>query len=286
MATQYSILSILIRPEIQEKISIGLLLFDSEKIYFSYSKNKLELSKDLLSPSSYKILRDIIRNIENKISSDDSNYSEKRGFKIFKNKIFDNTFSPTYINYLSKYSNNIVSFSNPKEISIELTSDNFRILFKKYIDNIIEIKETAHKIKPIEVIKNRFGNKISEHYDIDKKITHGEVENLITPMRIDFIGSNGIDVYVQTVDMEAPIPSVSNEINSFLQLKSIYKNNNVPIQDFIISKEPPKTLKQQHDIWEQLRNSPLFNHLDLSESEAIIQYAEKHGVIPFSKKQS
>src|SRR4051812_30370894 len=103
MATQYSILSVLIRPEIQEKISIGLLLFDINQVYFSYSRHKLNAARILLSNSSFKLLKDILENIEKKIETEDTNYSEKRGFKIFKNKVFDNTFSSSYIAYLSRY---------------------------------------------------------------------------------------------------------------------------------------------------------------------------------------
>ncbi|MEJ7830221.1 MAG: hypothetical protein WKF91_18575 [Segetibacter sp.] len=284
MATQYSILSVLIRPEIQEKISIGLLLFDLDQVYFSYSAKKLNVSKDLLSPSSFKMLKDILKNIESKIETDNSGASEKKAFKIFTKTVFDNTFSASYISYLSKYSNNIISFSNPKEIYLGINGENFKALYRKYIDNILEHKEVIHKIKPIEVIKTKFGEKIKEHYDINKEVTHDQVQNLISPVRIDFTGRNEIDVYAQTVDMEAGVGTVSNDINAFLQLKTTYIKNNVPVQDFVIAKEPSKELfPKQHDIWQQLRHSNLLNYLDLSESEEIVKYAEEHDVIPLSK---
>lgn len=284
MATQYSILSVLIRPEIQEKISIGLLLFDLDQIYFSCSRNKLTAAKTLLSNSSYKILKDTLDNIEKKIDTDNTNYSEKRGFKIFKNKVFDNTFSSSYISYLSRYSNNVLAFTNPKEIYLDINSDNFKSLFKQYVDDIIEFKEPIHKVKPFEFIKTHYGEKIKEHYDINKEVTPKEVKNLITPVRVDFTGRNEIDVYAHTVDIEAGVPTVASHINAFIQLKTTYLENNIPVQDFIITKEPEKQrFPKQHDIWKQLRNSNILNYLDLSETEQIIEYAEKHNVIPLSK---
>lgn len=284
MVTQYSILSVLIRPEIQEKISIGLLLFDLNEVYFSFSKNKLQVSKELLSNPSYKILKEILENIEKKVESDNLKQFDKKRFKIYKNKFVDSTFSTSYISYLSKYSNNVISFTNPKEIYLEINNQNFTSLFKKYVDDIIETTEIAPKLKPVEFIKNQFGERLKDYYDINKEVTHEQVENLISPVRIDFAGRNEIDVYAQTVDMEAGSGSVANHINAFIQLKTTYAKNNVPMKDFVIAKEPEKELyPKQHDMWNQLRTSGILNYLDLSESEAIITYAEQHSVIPLTK---
>jgi hypothetical protein len=286
MVTQYTILSVIIRPEIQEKISIGLLLFDLDQVYFSYSRNKLSAAKSLVSDSSFRILKETLANIERKVFSDNTEYSDKRGFKIFKNKIFDNSFSSAYISYLSRYSNNILTFSNPKEIYLDMSKDTFTSLFKKYIDSIESKDESAgsaNKEKPIDFIKSRYGNIIKQHYDFNKRVTSKEVRGLITPVRVDFAGRNEIDVYVQTVDMEASVPTVSNHINAFVHLKSTYLNGGVQVKDFIITREPEKEeFPTQHDIWRQLKSSKILNYLDLSECEKIIEYAETHNVVPLS----
>lgn len=283
MATQYSILSVIIRPEIQEKISVGLLFFDPAEIYFSYSQNKLNACKSLLPDSSFKMLKDILENIEKKIEAENATYSGKRGFKIFQNKVFDNTFSASYISYLSRYSNNLIAFTNPKEIYIDLNTANFKKLFTTFVDDIIEFTQTPHRTRPFDLITSQYGNKIKEHYDINKEVTPEQVKNLITPVRVDFTGRNEVDVYAQTVDMEAGAGTVTNNINAFVQLKTTYIENKVPVQDFIITKEPDQQkYPRQHNIWKQLRHSKILNYLDLSESEAIVKYAEEHGVMPLS----
>lgn len=284
MVTQYSILSVLIRPEIQEKISIGLLLFDANEVYFSFSRNKLHVCKELISPASYKILKDIIENIERTIDKDKLTHSDLKSFNIYKNSSEENIFSPSYISYLNKYSNNVISYTSPKEIYLEINDQNFSTIFRKYVDEIVETLEVVPKIKPVEYIKLQFGDKIKEYYDFNKEITHEQVKHLITPVRVDFAGKNEIDVYAQTVDMEGGYGSVANNINAFMQLKTTYINNEVPVKDFIIAKEPDKgQFPRQHDMWSQLRASKILNYLDLSESEAIITYAEQHGVVPVSK---
>lgn len=283
MHTKYCILSALIRPEIQEKISIGMLLFDDNEVYFRYSKNKLHVAKSLLTKSAFKLLKDILENIEEKIEINSTDYSEKRGFKIFKNKAFDDSFSASYISYLSRYSNNTISFTAPKEIGLKTSNQSFKDLFSKYIDNSVEMPIVENKIKIFDVIKEKYADKISIHFDINKEVTHQQVKNLITPVRVDFTGRNEIDVYVQTVDMESAHTSVANHINSFIQLKSTYIRNDIPLKDFFIAKEPQKKLfPKQHDMWIQLRSSNFLSYLDFSESEAIIKYAESHGVVPLS----
>src|SRR6266487_2566257 len=119
MATHYSILSVLIRPEIQEKVSLGLLLFDSKKIFFNYSKNKLHASKALLSEDSYKLLKDSIKNIESKaISENDLLGSKISQQLVFGDEMLVNSFSPQYISYLNRYNNNVLSFTSPKQIDL------------------------------------------------------------------------------------------------------------------------------------------------------------------------
>ncbi|MDE3212587.1 MAG: hypothetical protein KGM98_05075 [Bacteroidota bacterium] len=284
MVTQYSILSVLIRPEIQEKISIGLLLFDTKEVYFSFSKNKLQVSKELLPSPSYKILKEILENIEKKVETDNLNPIDKKRFRIFKSRIADHLFSHSYVSYLSNYSNNVISFSKPKEIHLEINEENFLSLFNKYIDYIIVSTEVIQKLKPAEYIKKQYGERIKAHYDFNKELTHDQVENLITPVRIDFAGKNEIDVFAQTIDMEAGPGTVANHINAFIQLLTTYQKNNKRMKDFLIAKEPAiESFPKQHDIWNQLRNSGILNYLDLSESEEIIIYAEKHGVVPLTK---
>lgn len=283
MATQYCILSAIIRPEIQEKISIGLLFFNDEDVYFSYSKNKLNAAKNLLTKSSFKLLKDILENIECKIEDDNNNYFIRGGFKIFKNKTFDKTFSLSYITYLSRYSNNSIGFSEPKEIGISINSASFKELYRKFIDDFTDKPIIQERAKLIDSIKEKYREKIYNHFDINKEVTHEIVKNLITPVRVDFTGRNEIDVYVQTVDMELSASSVANHINSFVQLKSTYITNKIRVKDFIITKEPDKiTYPKQHDIWAQLKQSKFLHNLDFSESEEIIEYAEKHGVVPLS----
>ncbi|SFW67952.1 hypothetical protein [Chitinophaga sancti] len=286
MVTQYSILSVLIRPEIQEKISVGLLLFNEDHVQFAYSKNKLDAAKHLLPPSVFKMLDDILVNIARKLEGENSVYAKKKTFRIFTNRIFDNEFSTSYISYLSRYSNNTISFSEPKGIKLDINIQHFEKLFERYIDVIIRGAEETERLKPFDVLQNQFGNRINRHFDVNKTITPVQVPNLISNVKVEFAGKNGIDVYVQTFDMESNPQNVANHINSFIQLKTTYLKNKVKMHDFVIASEPDiQKFGKQHKLWKQLKNSNVLNYLDLNDSQKIIEYAEKNNVRPLSETE-
>ena len=132
MTSKYSILSVLIRPEIQEKISIGIILIDENTIHFNYSKNKLSIAKSLLSKSAFSSLKDILYSIS----------SLSKNLEISDNK---SPFSSSYLEYLSRYNNNILAYSQLKEIELSASDVNFQKLFDKYIDSTINISHIEKK---------------------------------------------------------------------------------------------------------------------------------------------
>ncbi|MEJ0104154.1 MAG: hypothetical protein WDO19_17020 [Bacteroidota bacterium] len=267
----------MIRPEIQEKISVGLLLFDQEKILFSYSRNKIHVFKELMSPNSSRLLKDLMRNIEIKINKETLHES----FNIaVGNSTTEKSFSKEYFEYLSRYSNNTIGFSAPKEIKLPVSEETFKMLYVKFIDFIPGEKQNQTKIKTLDYLKDKYKDRLTKHYNIGREITPDDIENLVAPVKIDFIGRNSLDVYVQTLDMEQQSNHISNNIGSLLQVKKAYEISKNPIKDFIVAKEPSKDLKKQHDIWTQLRATGIFDYVDISESEKIVEYAEQHGVLP------
>ncbi len=281
MKTQYSILSVLIRPEIQEKISVGLLLFNEDEVIFNYSNSKLNVSKELLSDSSFKILKDTIKIISKTFNDTFNVYSLKKGIKIFNNKNFDNLFTFEYIEYLSRYSNNLIGFSAPKTINLPIGPDAYNNLFYKFVDISQAERAPKERVKPIEIVRERH-KEILNFYNVNNEISHNYVPNLIAPVKIDFSGKNDIDVYVQTLDMEQPSHHIAYHINAFGQLKAAYAENNMHMKDFLLCEEPSKHLKKQHDIWLQIRTTGKFNYLDISDSQKIIEYAIIHDVKPLT----
>lgn len=281
MSIQYSIISALIRAEIKEKVSIGVVAFSNELSFLRLSSEKINIAKELLSENGFKVLKDVVRNLEYTVQINQPGYWDREGLLIDAKPFDSIVFSVEYADYLSKYSNNSILFSEPKIIDLDPSKESIQILYEKYVTSKI-IKRQNYPEKLFNVVTAKYKNRIEKMFDLGKEVTRDTVPNLITPITIDFSGRNGIDVFAQTLDMEQNTNVISNHINCVFQLKSIYQLNNIEMKDFIIAKEPPKTLLKQHDIWEQIRATKELDYVDISETDRVIAYAESRGVKPLS----
>ncbi len=108
---KYSIIYAVIRPEIGERISLGLIFVDGTKVDVRYSQQKLDAIRGLFSPKEYEFLSRVISSMptDGSINSVDS------------------------INYLTRYSNNLIAVSPLQTIDIEATEQSKDSLFRNYI---------------------------------------------------------------------------------------------------------------------------------------------------------
>ena len=108
---KYSIIFAVIRPEISEQVSVGLILVEGEKVEVRYSKTKLNSIQSLFSEEEYNFVSRVVTNM-------------KQNGNV--NSIAD-------INYLSRYSNNLIAFSPLQSIDLAPTESNKRRLYQKYV---------------------------------------------------------------------------------------------------------------------------------------------------------
>lgn len=279
MATYYSILSALIRPEIQEKITVGLLLMGDNDVFFEYSKNKLNSAKSLLSESAYLSFKDALKNIEAIVNAQ-QNINKRHQLSLEKKS----PLSDSYIEYLSRYNNNILGFTGPKEIELEANASIFSNLYKKFIDNSI-VKEEAFLPAAKSFIANNH-DILSRHFNIDEEITFREVPNLIVPVTVSLIGQNEVATFVQSLNLEKRTDKLSNDISEILFLQKAFSTSKKESSAIAITQEPDKKLfPKQHEIWQQLRNTKDIINYDISEAQRVIEYAKKHDVRPFLKEE-
>ena len=107
---QYSIIYALIRPEIDERISVGIIFCQDEKIDVRYSNAKLRAVKGLLSSVEYCSLRKLLVSLA----------------------VSNALASVSQIDYLSRYSNNLLSVSERRTVRMSgsLSKDK---LYKLYV---------------------------------------------------------------------------------------------------------------------------------------------------------
>jgi hypothetical protein len=281
MATYYSILNAQIRPEIKEQLSIGFILMDERSIYFSYSKTKLGVAKELLTSGAYHLLKDCLKNIEAKVESENSFLEKSKGQILIDNKMVQRVFTEEYFIYLSRYNSNVITIAEPKKIDVMADTTTFQKLFKKFVDGNEIAKSTTH-LKTFETFKTANHEKLQKHYNIDIEITNQHLSNLIAPVRLDFIGQNERTVFIQNIDFERPIYHIENDLAQIIFLQKALDEKKKANHPMVITNEPNKSeFKKQHEVWNQLRQRNDLQNVDVSESEKTLEYAEEHGVEPY-----
>ncbi|MBQ6722997.1 MAG: hypothetical protein IJQ84_00585 [Paludibacteraceae bacterium] len=106
---QYSIIYADIRPEINERLSLGVLTIEQNKVRVMYSQKKLGIVKQLYKPKEYKAIYSIVRYGLRNLDSVDT------------------------LKYLTRYSNNIISFSPIQCIDKAHTNIDSEWLYKNYV---------------------------------------------------------------------------------------------------------------------------------------------------------
>ena len=115
---RYSIIYAVLRPEIAERISVGLIIIDGEKIDILYSQEKLDAIRSLFSQKEYEFISQVV-------SSMPTNGSIN---------------SIEAIDYLIRYSNNMIAFSPLESIDIAPTEQSKNLLFQNYVYDSSTIK--------------------------------------------------------------------------------------------------------------------------------------------------
>jgi hypothetical protein len=110
---RYSIIFAVIRPEISEQLSIGLIIVDGDKVEVRYSPDKLNAMQSLFSDKEYRFIAGTVSSMSN-------------GRKV--ETIED-------VNYLIRYSNNLITLSPLQSIDISPTKQNKDWLFANYVYN-------------------------------------------------------------------------------------------------------------------------------------------------------
>lgn len=273
MKSFYSILTVPIRPSSQEQLNIGLLLVDDRNLLFKFSAKKLEFIKKLLPETSFNLLKSYVFGLAEKLSSED----ERMRLKFSKTE---------FVSYLSNYNSNLLTFSKPTPIELEVTNQNFRTLFEKFIFlyemDVLEdtIKESA-TLK--EQLKASLYPRIKERVNLNQTITTKEVPTLLVPsVKVNFIGHNDLPMAGHGVDFENTTTSISNNISKLISLIKAFDMEGKKGQYYIVGKEPDKNVfVEQHSNWQHIRQSGLIEFVDVKDVDKIAAYVEQHNVKPF-----
>ncbi|MDW8850988.1 hypothetical protein SD960_12860 [Flavobacterium sp. MMLR14_040] len=275
MKTIYSILYVTLNTTLNERVSVGMLMSNGLEHYFKFSSEKLSAFKGILNNERFNIVKNYLKSVEKEICF--------KPHQLFEEKELKNDWiNEGYISYLSKYSNNIIQFSAPKTIDIDLNTDNFKRVFEKYIFRYTEEIDEIIEFNVYSKVKENLFPKIENRVNLELTLTSNEFENLFAPIEIDFIGINEIPLAGQTIDFEKKHYNLENDITRFVSLtKAIELAGNSKGKYYILGREPQKNIDKNHQLWEHIRDSDFLEFVDIDEVGVVQEYIEEHNVKPF-----
>ena len=106
---KYSIVYIETRPEIKERLSIGLIVLSEGRIEVRTSTKKLKVTESLLSAKEYQFVARTLGEMKNSIRTEQQ------------------------VDYLTRYSNNLITVSPMQTIDMEDSKKNKDWLFRNYV---------------------------------------------------------------------------------------------------------------------------------------------------------
>ena len=108
---KFSIIYAVIRPEISEQLSIGMIFYDGEHIDVRYSRLKLNALQAFFHEKEYLFVSKVVSQI-----------SRRKRIATVED-----------VDYLTRYSNNLIAFSAFRSIDVPPTEKSKKWLYRNYV---------------------------------------------------------------------------------------------------------------------------------------------------------
>lgn len=271
-----------INASLKEKISIGIIMANGNDIKFKISDTKLGIVKPLIPVQNYSFLKSYFKNLRK-----DLNFSfDNNDLQNLKKGISHNWVNERYFSYLHRYSNNIVKFSAPREIDIAFDEPTFLKLYEKYIfnnDEEVVIKKSKDDI--VRTVRAKLYSKIKSRVNLDATVNPKDFKELISPVKVNFIGENGQIVAGQTIDFSKRYVDLERDLTKYISFTKAVDYEKGGGHYFLIGDEPKKNLAQKkHSIWKHIYESNIVDYVPLGEIDKIKDYIHLQGVQPYFEK--
>jgi len=282
MKAYYSIVSISSSSHLDERFNIGLLCVDSGQAFFHYSKTKLNIVGKLFSKSAKELAISTLNSIDKTVI--EFNTINHKGNHVFDASKELNKLSSDYLNYLNRYNNNLIQFSVPTNIDLNITNDIFQKLFRKYIfeQEVFQVTE-KNEVSQFKVEYPIFLKSASKYVNTDYRVTKDLIPSLITPKKVDMIGKNGSFNLAHSIDFSTTPQTLNHHLDSYMYLAlSSELAEDKESKCFLIGEEPGKDTKN-HKVWQNVRELKEVQYVPFDERDRIIEHFRKEGVSPISK---
>lgn len=217
MNTFFSILSIKTNSYSEEKVTVGVMAIASQEVFYAYSKSKLNLLDKLVFQSGLtQFAGSILKQYEHTVKETNANLKSGQISLIQKT----NLFTKDYFDYLSKYNNGAVQFSEPVVLNKDFTKEDFENYYAKFVgEPISQDKEKPvvsfyKKVKPLIHKEN-----IEQKADVNFEFNPQEFLGILKTTQIPLLTKNGAIQALQLVDFEKQFNTI---VNHFYETKIIH----------------------------------------------------------------
>ena len=279
--TYYSIIYLKPRPYISEQFSIGLVLMNSNNIKFQISNDKLKQLNGILSKNQTSTANHFFNNFKNEVKTIQTQINKYNSQILPINLNIDSKINFDFLNKISISYNNLISFSEPIYIDLEINDDNFKNLFSKmiYSHDIIPKTRDNDFIKTKRAFKETIKNNVNLDVKADNLVELLSLKKYEVPVNLDALGMNGVPFTTQFIDFNLDIAQLNNKILSYLTLikQSTLKEG----KNFIVYNDT--IIKQSQEIISDLNNESFVNMKPYNELDYLKDYIFINNVHPFIK---
>lgn len=282
MKSFYSVLYLKPESASDEKLAVGLFLNSDHRPVFDFSENKLKAASRIIDPDAVDSVEKMLKNIKRKVKSISKDSGQKEGFEI-------GTFSESYFDYLSRYSNNMLIYSKPSENIGDYKAGDFENLFKLMVDKNYGEKEKKTVSFRQTVAKTLKSSVIADRVDIRYRIPKNRVKSVFSNHEVDYIGvnnniisGNSLDTRTEPHSLEMKIYKVRALTDGLLDLAKALGFKNEGRHTLLFNE--PEGKKQKEIIYSAKKDitSPfLLKPWEKFEEEE--RWIEEHSVRKFSE---
>lgn len=212
MKSYYSIIRFVNNPLSKENLAIGMIVLSEGKIFYKFSKDKINLAHKINNANS-SLLEYTIDKVSHFID-----IQLREEVSLFSKEVSVNL---DYLNRLSIYNNGFLQFDKPSVINLAFDKSKFDNFFGKYIE--LHRRKTKKEIIDrsfIRTIDNVFRKPLLNVIDIDYKVKKEQIPNLFFDYTLDGIGVNGSVYSVKSIDLnsEKPLDNFRRDISDLESL--------------------------------------------------------------------
>lgn len=277
MKSYYSTIYAIPNVFASERIAVGLLLISSKQVIYNYSNRKIKFIRKLIPETAATLLEENLEQIKNAVDINNVTFTDELSMDIEKST--DRLFSQSYIDYLSRYSPNLIAFSTPVQVDTKVDEKSFKLLYDRFVglDESVEKPKYDDVYRAVEL--SLFKN-VKQQFNIKKEITAKHIGSMPYKMNIDLIGKNEVFVSAKVIDFNHSFRTVKGHFDEFTTFKLALDNMQLHNKYFLIGNEPDKKNIKQHHLWRALKNIKYVDYVPYSESDMIEAYAKEHNVKP------